>query len=403
MSTGTEASAAARDDSIRDATTYLMDNFRRLPIVLQHGRGAKVFDSDGREYLDLAAGIAVNALGHCHPAVMDALAEQASRLIHSSNLYYSEPQIALARRLVEISFPGRVFFGNSGAEANECAIKIARKWGQLHRDGAYEILTLEGSFHGRTLATLAATGQAKYSRAFTPLPSGFHHVPFSDLDALRAATKPTTVAVMLELILGEGGMLLHPDGYLESVRAWCDEQNLLLIFDEVQTGIGRTGTWFAYQQYELTPDLLTAAKALGAGVPIGACIASHRADVFEPGDHGTTFGGNPLACAVALEVLRVIDEEGLLEHAREMGALFAEGLKSIPHVYDVRGLGLMQAFSLNPSVARKLELAVLEQGLIVNAISEETIRLVPPLVITAEQVETALRALQTAIEAVTHG
>jgi acetylornithine/N-succinyldiaminopimelate aminotransferase len=376
--------------------TYLMATFKRLPVTLVEGKGVTVRDDEGREYVDLVAGIAVNLLGHAHPAVVQALSEQAGRLIHTSNLYYSEPQVALARRLVELSFPSRAFFANSGAEANEAAIKLARKWGKLHRQGAYEILTTLGSFHGRTLATVTAGGQEKYSAPFAPLPAGFPHVPFGDLEAVKAATGAETVAVMVEPVMGEAGVVPPPDGYLAGLREWCDEQNLLLIVDEVQTGLGRTGRWFGHQHDGITPDVMTLAKGLGGGVPIGACLAAPRADVFEPGDHGSTFGGNPLACTAALAVLRVIEEEGLVGHAAEMGELLAAGLEELDGVGSVRGRGLMQAVVFEQPGARELQLRALEEGVIVNAVDDRTLRLVPPLIIQPDEIERAVAALKRA-------
>ena len=379
--------------------TYLMGTFKRLPVTLVEGKGVVVRDDQGREYLDMVAGIAVNLLGHAHPAVARAVAEQSARLIHTSNLYYSEPQVELARRLVELSFPSRVFLANSGAEANECAIKIARKWGKLRRNGAYEIVAAEKSFHGRTLATVTATGQPKYSDPFAPLPGGFTHVPYGDLTALRRVTTGATVAVLLEPIMGESGVIMPPDGYLEGVRAWCDEQNLLLILDEVQTGLGRTGAWFAYQHHGITPDVMTLAKGLGGGVPIGACLAAPGADVLEPGDHGSTFGGNPLACAAALAVLRTLEEEGLVQHSLEMGELLADELRGLDGVAEVRGRGLMQAVVFSEPVARDLQSRCLDEGVIVNATDDRTIRLVPPLVITAEEIDRAIGAIKRAQDA----
>ena len=376
--------------------TYLMGTFKRLPITLVAGKGTVARDDQGREYLDMVAGIAVNLLGHAHPAVAQAVADQSARLIHTSNLYYSEPQVQLAKRLVELSFPSRVFLANSGAEANECAIKIARKWGKLRRNGAFEILTSEKSFHGRTLATITATGQPKYSEPFSPLPSGFRHVPYGDLEAVERATTDITVAVMLEPILGESGVIPPPDGYLEGVRAWCDAQNLLLILDEIQTGLGRTGTWFAHQHHGFTPDVMTLAKGLGGGVPIGACLAAPRADVLEPGDHGSTFGGNPLACAAALAVLRTLEDEGLVQHSLEMGELLADELKGLEGVREVRGRGLMRAVVFDGPGARELQSRCLEEGVIVNATDDQTIRLVPPLVITAEEIDRAVAAMKRA-------
>jgi acetylornithine/N-succinyldiaminopimelate aminotransferase len=381
------------EELMRESDDCLMGTFRRLPIVVAGGRGATVWDTDGRTYIDFVAGIAVNALGHGHPSIVSKIQERAAKLIHTSNLYYSEPQVRLARRLIDLTFQSRVFFGNSGAEANECAIKLARKWGRLFRDGAYEILTVEGSFHGRTMATLAATGQSKYSLGFAPSLPGFVHVPFGDLDAVRAATSERTVAVMLEPIVGEGGMLPQPEGYLEGLRAWCDDRNLLLILDEVQTGVGRTGKWFAYQHSNIEPDILTIAKALGAGVPISACIASTRADVFEQGDHGSTFGGNPFAASIALALLTTIHDENLLANAIEQGAILSEGLSAIPLVGDVRGRGLMIGCDLTQPVARVLERECLDAGVIVNALNDTTLRLVPPLVISSGEIAEGLSRL----------
>ena len=303
------------------ADKFLMQTGRRLPVTFVRGQGCLVYDEAGHEYLDLVAGIAVNLLGHSHPEVAAAVAGQAKTLIHTSNLYYTQPQVELARRLVELSFPSRVFLCNSGAEANEAAIKIARKWGARHRNGAFQIITTLGSFHGRTLATVTAGGQPKYSDPFKPLPDGFIHVPYNDLGAIRAATGAQTVAVMLEPVMGEIGIVPAKPGYLVGVRKWCDEKGLLLILDEVQTGLGRTGRWFAHQHHGITPDVMTLAKGLGGGVPIGACLAAPNADVFEPGDHGSTFGGNPLACVAALAVLKVIERDGLVGHAAEMGEM----------------------------------------------------------------------------------
>src|SRR2546421_1309342 len=316
---------------------------RRLPITFVRGRGCILYDDSGRAYLDLVAGIAVNLLGHAHPDVVAAVTRQSAELIHTSNLYFTQPQVELARRLVELAFPSRVFFCNSGAEANEAAIKLARKWGKRNRDGAFEIITTEGSFHGRTLAAVTAGGQHKYSDPFAPLPPGFVHVAFNDIGAIRAATTDTTVAVMLEPVMGEIGIIPASPGYLKAVRRWCDEQNLLLVLDEVQTGLGRTGRWFAHQHAGITPDVMTLAKGLGGGVPIGACLAAPRADVFEPGDHGSTFGGNPLACQAALAVIQVIEEEGLIGHVVELGGDLKDSMRALDGVSQVRGVGLMQA------------------------------------------------------------
>ncbi|HVD46983.1 MAG TPA: acetylornithine transaminase [Candidatus Limnocylindria bacterium] len=370
-----------------------MQTGRRLPVTFVRGEGCLLFDEEGKEYLDLVAGIAVNLLGHAHPDIARSLSGQSRTLIHTSNLYFTRPQVELARRLVELSFPSRVFLCNSGAEANEAAIKLARKWGSKNRDGAFEIITSAGSFHGRTLATVTAGGQPKYSDPFKPLPEGFVHVPFNDVDAIKAATTERTVAVMLEPVMGEIGIIPASSGYLKAVREWCDEKGLLLILDEVQTGLGRTGRWFAHQHHGITPDVMTLAKGLGGGVPIGACLAAPRADVFEPGDHGSTFGGNPLACMAALTVLTVIERDGLVGHAAEMGELLHAVLEGLG-AKEVRGLGLMQAAEFAEPHAKAFQQACLEAGLIVNAVDENSIRLVPPLIITSAEIDRAQATMQ---------
>jgi predicted acetylornithine/succinylornithine family transaminase len=367
---------------------YLMQTGRRMPVTFVRGRGCLVYDEAGREYLDMVAGIAVNLLGHAHPDVVEALSRQAGQLIHTSNLYFTQPQVELARRLVELSFPSRVFFCNSGAEANEAAIKLARKWGAKNRDGAFEVITATGSFHGRTLAAVTAGGQHKYSDPFKPLPPGFVHVPFNDAEAIEAVTTARTVAVMLEPVMGEIGVIPAAPGYLKRVREWCDRQNLLLILDEVQTGLGRTGRWFAHQHAGITPDVMTLAKGLGGGVPIGATLASPRADVFEPGDHGSTFGGNPLACAVATTVLHVVERDGLVGHAAEMGEVLESAVQDLGAT-ETRGVGLMRAFQFEASKAKPFQQACLEAGLIVNAVDDHSIRLVPPLVISPAEIDRA--------------
>ena len=375
------------------AERYLMQTGRRLPVTFVRGKGCLVYDDEGREYLDLVAGIAVNLLGHAHPHVVAAVTAQASTLIHTSNLYFTQPQVELAQRLVDLSFPSRVFFCNSGAEANEAAIKLARKWGTRNRDAAFEIISTTGSFHGRTLATVTAGGQPKYADPFKPLPEGFVHVPYNDLDAIKAATSDRTVAVMLEPVMGEIGIIPAAPGYLAGVRAWCDAKNLLLILDEVQTGLGRTGRWFAHQHHGITPDVMTLAKGLGGGVPIGACLAAPRADVFEPGDHGSTFGGNPLACAAALAVLSVIEHDGLVGHAAKMGEALHDALLDLG-AKDVRGLGLMQAFEFDEPRAKAFQQSCLEAGLIVNAVDDHSIRLVPPLIISNAEIDRAHSTLK---------
>jgi len=378
------------------ADRYLMQVGRRLPVTFVRGRGCLLYDDSGGEYLDLVAGIAVNLLGHAHPDVVAAVTAQAGALIHTSNLYFTQPQVELAQRLVELSFPSRVFFCNSGAEANEAAIKLARKWGGRNRDGAFEVISTEGSFHGRTLATVTAGGQHKYSDPFKPLPDGFVHVPYNNLDAIKAATSPRTVAVLLEPVIGEIGIIPAGQGYLAGVRDWCDAQNLLLILDEVQTGLGRTGRWFAHQHHGIAPDVMTLAKGLGGGLPIGACLAAPRADVFEPGDHGSTFGGNPLACSAALAVLSVIERDGLVGHAAEMGDVLHDALLDLG-AKDVRGIGLMQAFEFGEPRAKAFQQSCLDAGLIVNAVDDHSVRLVPPLIIGNAEIDRAYATMRKAL------
>lgn len=379
------------------ADRYLMHTGKRLPVTFVRGRGCFVYDESGREYLDLVAGIAVNVLGHAHPEVAAAVASQAHALIHASNLYFTQQQVELAQRLVELSFPSRVFFANSGAEANEAAIKIARKWGARNKGGAFQIITSIGSFHGRTIATVTAGGQTKYSDPFQPLPDGFVHVPYNDLEALKAVTTKQTVAVMLEPVMGEIGVIPAAPGYLEGVRKWCDEQDLLLILDEIQTGIGRTGRWFAHQHAGITPDVMTLAKGLGGGVPIGACLAAPRADVFEPGDHGSTFGGNPLACAAALAVLHVIERDALVGHAAEMGEALDAALRELGG-QEVRGRGLMRAVQFAEPKAKPFQQACLDAGLLVNAVDDHTVRFVPPLIISPAQIDQAEAVMVDAVK-----
>ena len=375
---------------------YVMQTGKHQPLRVVRGEGMHLYDVDGREYLDMMAGIAVNALGHCHPAVVETITRQAGTMIHSSDLYYTEPKVWLAKKLVELAFPSRVFLNNSGAEANETAIKIARKWGKKHKDGAFEIISAFGAFHGRTLAAVTMGGKAAYSKAFEPLPQGFIHVPFNDLDAIRAVTNDRTVAVFIEPVLGEGGVIAADPGYLEGVRKWCDEKDILLILDEVQTGLGRTGRWFAYQHAGITPDVLTLAKALGGGFPIAAVLAAPRADVFEPGDHGSTFGGNPLACSVALTVLDVIEREHLVENAAEMGDLLGQVVESLGQ-QNPRGIGLMRAFTFAEPVAKAFQNQCIQNGVLVNATDDFTVRMVPPLIISASDIEQAHDRLKASL------
>jgi len=392
-------------DTLRELEAeYIMGTYARQPVALVRGEGVRVWDSEGNELLDMVGGIAVNVLGHAPTAVRAALERQASLLLHVSNLYYSEPMVEAARRLVDTAFPARVFFCNSGAEANEAAIKIARKWGQRHRDGAYRIVCVHNAFHGRTLATVAATGNPRYMAPFEPMPDGFVHVGFDDAGAVAAAVDERTVAVMLEPVQGETGINLVRDETMRALRLLCDERDILLILDEVQSGMGRTGRWWAHQHAGITPDVMTVAKGLGGGVPIGAVLAAPRADVLEPGDHGCTFGGNPLATAAAAEVLRTIDEQGLVDHAARIGDHLQARLRELGDpVVTVRGRGLMVAADLAAEIAPAVVRAGLRTGVIVNAIGLRTLRLVPPLVLTEAEADEAVRRLGEAIRLATAG
>lgn len=359
----------------------LMDNYGTPPIALVRGRGARVWDVEGTEYVDLLAGIAVNALGHAHPDVVTAVAEQAATLGHTSNLAMTLPAIALAERLVSLLDPtgergGRVFFCNSGAEANEAAFKLTR------RTGRTRVVVAERSFHGRTMGALALTAQPAKQDPFRPLPGEVAVVPFGDIDALRAAVDGETAAVFLEPIQGEGGVIPAPSGYLSAAREACDAHGALLVLDEVQTGIGRMGAWFAHQAEGVAPDVVTLAKGLGGGLPIGACIAfGPAADLLGPGSHGSTFGGNPVSCAAALAVLDVIERDGLLDHARVAGEQLTAIVTRSPHVSHVRGRGLLLGAVLTEPRAAELESSARDHGLLVNAVAPDVIRLAPPLVL----------------------
>lgn len=366
--------------------------FARYQIVLDHGDGAYVYDTKGNKYIDYLGGIAVNVLGHNHPALVKAIAEQAGRMIHCSNLYYTEVQAQAAARLKQLSGLGKVFFGNSGAEANEGAIKIARKYAHQSDPEKSQIITAWHSFHGRTLATLTATGQPKYQEGFGPLPGGFDYVDFNDINALEKMMSEKTCAVMLEPIQGEGGVNMPQPGYLAKVRELCDKHKALLIFDEIQTGMGRTGTLFAYEQFGVIPDIVTLAKGLAGGVPIGAFIVSDEvAAAFHAGDHGSTFGGNPLACAAANAVLATIDRDQLLDNCQEVGAYLKEKLEGFQHKYPslitgVRGLGLILGMELTKP-GREIVDECLKHGAIINCTAGNVLRFVPPLLITKQQVD----------------
>lgn len=380
------------DIPAREARVH-MQMFRRLPVTLVRGEGTRVWDDAGRSYLDFVAGIAVDTLGHGHPGLADTIAHQARTLMHVSNLFYSEPQVALAEILVDHSALDQVFFCNSGAEANEGAIKLARKWGIQHRNGAYEIISTNNSFHGRTLATVAATGTPRYREPFGPQLPGFVFVDYDDLDAIKTATTDRTCAVLLEPIQGEGGVNVPAADYLRGVREWCDSQGILLILDEVQTGCGRTGTLWAYEQAGVEPDIMTLAKGLGGGVPIGAVLAKNHCAVFEPGDHGSTFGGNPLATAAAAYVLQQVIEGGVLENAAARGEQLERRLAAIEDRSELaagqRGAGLLRALVLHRDVAGEVVTRALAHGLILNPVRPNTVRFMPPLTVTAEEIDQA--------------
>ncbi len=382
-----------------------MKTYGRYPIVPVKGRGCELWDADGKRYLDFLAGVAVNNLGHCHPRVVKAIQDQAATLIHCSNYYQIPQQIELAELLCSHSFADKAFFCNSGAEANEAAIKLARKYSRdTFGPERYEILTATDSFHGRTMATVSATGQEKVQKFFDPLLHGFRHVPFNDAAALEAAVTANTCAVMLEPIQGEGGVNIPSEGYFQSVRKICDEHNLLLIFDEVQVGMGRTGSMFAYEHFGVAPDIMTLAKALAGGAPIGTMLSKDKyAEAFTPGTHGSTFGGNPLVTAAAIATVRSLLEDGLLNRAEEMGEYLMgelEGLKKkFPVIIDVRGIGLMIGMGLSIPAAEIVKKGH-ERGLLLNVTHDTVLRFVPPLVVSKQEVNEMIGILAGILEEV---
>ena len=387
----------------REAQIYMQAG-RRLPVTLVRGDGTRVWDEEGREYLDFVAGIAATTLGHADPELAEVIAEQARTLIHVSNIFYSRPQIELAELLIANSGLDRVFFANSGAEANEAAIKLARKWGNMHRGGAFEIISTHNSFHGRTMATIAATGTPHYREPFGPPLPGFVFVDYDDVDAIREATTDRTVAILLEPVQGEGGVNVPADDYLRRVRAWCDERGLLLILDEVQTGVGRTGTLWAHEQSAIEPDIMTLAKGLAGGVPIGCALAKEHAAVFEPGDHGSTFGGNPLATAAGAHVLRRLLEGGVLADASERGEQLQRRLAALedrhPLVVGERGRGLLRAIELRDDVAVDVVGAALRRGLLANPVRPNAVRLMPALTVSEQEIDRAVEMLEAALDEV---
>ena len=385
----------------REAKVH-MNMFRRPPMTLVRGQGARVEDSEGKTYVDCVAGIAVDALGHGHPGLAEVIAEQAKSLIHVSNLYYTEPQINLAEMLVSASGLDKIFFVNSGAEANEGAIKLARKWGIQNRDGAYTILSTENSFHGRTMTTVAATGTPAYREPFGPPTPGFDFIAYNDFEALKEKVDAQTAAILLEPIQGEGGVNVPDDSYLQKVRELCDRENILLILDEVQTGCGRTGKMFAFEHYGIKPDIMTLAKGLGGGVPIGAVLANEKAAVFQPGDHGSTFGGNVLACAASAFVVDQILNQGVLETANARSEYMDKKIAELEDRSDLvigqRGKGLLRAIILRDDIAADVVGKGISQGLLSNPVRPNAIRLMPPLTVTEEELDDAFGIIETVLQ-----
>ena len=383
---------------------YFMHTVNRVPVTLVKGEGARVWDDNGREYLDFVAGWAVNSLGHCHPVVAEALAEQAHTLIQVSNQFYTVPQLQLAEILVENSCLDKVFISNSGAEANEGAIKLARRYGKHHLKGAYEVISAIGSFHGRTLGMVAASGQAKHQEPYFPLPVGFVNVEYNSVAAIKAATTDKTCAVILEPLQGEGGVNLPDDNYLKEVKEWCEQKGILLILDEIQTGAGRLGTLFAYEQYGVEPDIMTLAKGMGSGVPIGTIMVKDSANVFAPGEHGSTYGGNPLVCAAAYATLKYIIDNNVVDNVRKVGRYFTSRLEELKNKYsfitDVRGRGLLLAVEFDREIAADVLNSCLENGLLLNRVKPNALRFMPPLIIGNGEVDEAMNILDKVLAAV---
>ncbi|MBM4347822.1 MAG: aspartate aminotransferase family protein [Deltaproteobacteria bacterium] len=385
---------------------YIAHTYNRFPILPIRGKGTRIWDIEGKEYIDFFAGLAVCNLGHCHPKVVQAIRGQAEKLIHVSNLYYIEPQIELATLLCKHSFADKVFFCNSGAEKNEGALKLARKYAKGKTgEERYEVITMERSFHGRTLATLTATGQTKYHKGYAPLMPGFKYVPFNDLKAVREAIGSKTCAVMLEPIQGEGGVNIPSEGYLKGLREICDEKGILLILDEVQVGMGRTGKLFAYEHENIKPDMLTIAKSLAGGVPIGALLIREEiAKSFEPGDHASTFGGNFLATAAGVAALNAILDEGMLENCQKVGEYFLARLeevkKKFSFVQDVRGRGLILGLELKMEGAEIVK-EMMKKGFLINCTMNNVLRFLPPLIVTKDEVDQMIKALEEVFEGMT--
>lgn len=386
---------------IDESSLYIMNTYKRFPVILRKGRGMKVWSTDGKEYLDFVGGIAVNILGHCHPKVVIAIQKQAQRLLHVSNFYHIGLQTRLAKLLVQHTFADKVFFCNSGAEANEAAIKLARKYAKENiSPDSFEIISAENSFHGRTLAALTATGQKKFQTGFEPLVPGFRQVPFNDIDALKKAITKETCAVMLEPIQAEGGVIVPNKDYLKEVRGICDENNLLLILDEVQTGMGRTGKFFAHEHFGITPDIMTIAKGLGGGVPIGAMLSTEKvASAFQPGTHASTFGGNPLVCAAAIATIETLLEDGfILDQCNRMSEYLIERFGNLREkfptlIVNIRGLGLLLGVELSRECAPIVN-ECLELGLLINCTADKVLRFIPPLIVQKKDIDQLMHVLE---------
>lgn len=381
-----------------DEEAYMNTFGKRTPIAFTHGKGATLYDTQGKAYTDFLAGIAVNCLGYGDEGLAEAISEQAKRLIHCSNIFYGEQQALLAKKLSELSGGYKTFFCNSGAEANECAFKLARKYFYAQGINRYEIISAKNSFHGRTLSTVAATGQEKYQKPYAPLPAGFINVAYNDIDAIKAALTEHTAAVIVESIQGEGGVIEADRCYLKELSALCKEQGILLIMDEVQTGIGRTGKMFSFEHFGIKPDIFSLAKGLGGGVPIGAALAAPNvAAAFCPGDHGTTFGGNPLACAAGNYVIDTLINQNMLDEVSKKGGLFKDSLKKLMQkhacIADVRGRGLLIGVELNGIDGKAVVAKALECGFILNCAGHNTLRLAPPFIISYKEIDTLIQAL----------
>ena len=381
---------------------YVMPTYTRQDICLVKGDGIWVEDIDGKKYLDFFPGWAVSGVGHCHPKVVEQLREQMGKILHVSNNFYSDVQPVLAEKIVQYSFPGKVFFANSGAEANEGAIKLARRYGHT---GRYEVITMEKSFHGRTLATLTATGQDKIKKGFEPLPEGFKHVPFNDIDAFTGAISKKTAAVIIEPIQGEGGINAADGEYMRALREVCTEKDILLIVDEVQTGMGRTGEMFAYKHYGIEPDAMTLAKSLGGGLPIGALVVSEKCvEALPAGSHASTFGGSPIVCSAALGVFEAIEEENLLSNTSEMGKYLVDRLeemkKTMPVIKLIKGKGLMLGVELDIEDATGIAEGCVKEGLLINCTQKNFLRIMPPLTVKKEDIDTAMEKLSKVLEEV---